>query len=296
MGMPFSMDALTHELFHLLKLEKIDNYLFKAPSLPLFGSRIFGGQLLAQTIIASSSTCNKPAHSLHAYFLKAGDADSTVLYEVQQLRKSPAFYTAQIRAFQHGEIIFSAFISHCDPEDAPDYQQAEPEAVTPEALKTEEEWKAEYADQVPEAYRKTFLTPFNIEIRPVSTAGFVILPHAVTGHIEYLKTLENIPPEFNQTMFHQAIVAYMSDYELLTAALKPHAMSYLSPGLISASLDHSLYFHRPVAADQWLKYSIESTISSNARGMNSGQFWQNGLLVCSCTQESLMRIAITNKS
>lgn len=73
-------------------------------------------------------------------------------------------------------------------------------------------------------------------------------------------------------MFHQAIVAYMSDYELLTAALKPHAMSYLSPGLISASLDHSLYFHRPFAADQWLKYSIESTISANARGMNSGQF------------------------
>ncbi|MDK1684427.1 acyl-CoA thioesterase [Acinetobacter terrestris] len=284
------MNALTQELVELLSLEKIEENVYRGISRNLVGKRVFGGQVLGQALRAASYTTDRPAHSLHAYFLYGGDVNAPILYQVDRLRDGKSFVSRQVRAIQHGRTIFTAMISFAHPEEGLNYQISEPEYPAPEEVKSEAELKKMFVEFVPENVRASFMRDRHIDIRPIEPSNpFQPQPEA-PSYAHYLRTHDQIAPEVDETSLHQAIAAFYSDYTLMTTALRPHGLSYLSPSLQCASIDHAMYFHKPFRADEWMLYDMDATVSASSRGLNFGRMWQNGELVCSTTQEGLIRI------
>ncbi|MFC6167954.1 acyl-CoA thioesterase [Acinetobacter terrestris] len=284
------MNALTQELVELLSLEKIEENVYRGISRNLVGKRVFGGQVLGQALRAASYTTDRPAHSLHAYFLYGGDVNAPILYQVDRLRDGKSFVSRQVRAIQHGRTIFTAMISFAHPEEGLNYQISEPEYPAPEEVKSEAELKKMFVEFVPENVRASFMRDRHIDIRPIEPSNpFQPQPEA-PSYAHYLRTHDRISAEVDETSLHQAIAAFYSDYTLMTTALRPHGLSYLSPSLQCASIDHAMYFHKPFRADDWMLYDMDATVSASSRGLNFGRMWQNGELVCSTTQEGLIRI------
>ncbi|AWL27965.1 acyl-CoA thioesterase II [Acinetobacter defluvii] len=285
------MNALTQELIDLLTLEKLEAHIFRGQSRNLVGKRVFGGQVLGQALRAASYTADRPVNSLHAYFLYGGDINAPIIYEVDKLRDGKSFLSRQVRAIQHGRTIFSAMVSFATPEDGLDYQIAEPQYPKPEELKSEQELKENLVSFIPENIRTAFMRPRQVEIRPTTISNpFQPQPEA-PSYAHYLRTHDKLAPALaDDIALHQAIVAFYSDYTLMMTALRPHGLNYLSPSLQCASIDHTIYFHKTVKADDWMLYDMDATISANSRGLNFGRMWQNGELVCSTVQEGLMRV------
>ncbi|HHA3756480.1 TPA: acyl-CoA thioesterase [Acinetobacter baumannii] len=284
------MNALTQELVELLTLEKLEENIYSGISRNLVGKRVFGGQVLGQALRAASYTTDRPAHSLHAYFLYGGDINAPIIYEVDRLRDGKSFVSRQVRAIQHGRVIFSAMVSFANPEEGLNYQHPEPDYPAPEALKSESELKEGILNFVPENVRASFMRERHVEIRPIDPVNpFQPQPEA-PFNAHYIRTHDRIPKQLDDISLHQAIVAFYSDFTLMTTALRPHGLSYISPSLQCASIDHAIYFHRPLRADEWMLYDMEATVSAASRGLNFGRMWQNGQLVCSTVQEGLMRL------
>ncbi|OTG99750.1 MULTISPECIES: acyl-CoA thioesterase [Acinetobacter] len=284
------MNALTQELVELLSLEKIEENIYRGISRNLVGKRVFGGQVLGQALRAASYTTDRPAHSLHAYFLYGGDVNAPILYQVDRLRDGKSFVSRQVRAIQHGRTIFTAMISFAHPEEGLNYQIAEPEYPAVETLKSEAELKKLLVEFVPENVRASFMRDRHIDIRPIDPSNpFQPQPEA-PSYAHYLRTHDKIAAEMDEISLHQAIAAFYSDFTLMTTALRPHGLSYLSPSLQCASIDHAMYFHKPFRVDEWMLYDMDATVSASSRGLNFGRMWQNGELVCSTTQEGLIRI------
>ncbi|SUU30214.1 acyl-CoA thioesterase II [Acinetobacter baumannii] len=284
------MNALTQELVELLTLEKLEENIYRGISRNLVGKRVFGGQVLGQALRAASYTTDRPAHSLHAYFLYGGDINAPIIYEVDRLRDGKSFVSRQVRAIQHGRVIFSAMVSFANPEEGLNYQHPEPDYPAPEALKSESELKVGILNFVPENVRASFMRERHVEIRPIDPVNpFQPQPEA-PFNAHYIRTHDRIPKQLDDISLHQAIVAFYSDFTLMTTALRPHGLSYISPSLQCASIDHAIYFHRPLRADEWMLYDMEATVSAASRGLNFGRMWQNGQLVCSTVQEGLMRL------
>ena len=284
------MNALTQELVELLTLEKLEENIYRGISRNLVGKRVFGGQVLGQALRAASYTTERPAHSLHAYFLYGGDINAPIIYEVDRLRDGKSFVSRQVRAIQHGRVIFSAMVSFANPEEGLNYQHPEPDYPAPEALKSESELKEGILNFVPENVRASFMRERHVEIRPIDPVNpFQPQPEA-PFNAHYIRTHDRIPKQLDDISLHQAIVAFYSDFTLMTTALRPHGLSYISPSLQCASIDHAIYFHRPLRADEWMLYDMEATVSAASRGLNFGRMWQNGQLVCSTVQEGLMRL------
>ena len=284
------MNALTQELVELLSLEKIEENIYRGQSRNLVGKRVFGGQVLGQALRAASYTADRPAHSLHAYFLYGGDVNAPIIYEVDRLRDGKSFVSRQVRAIQHGRTIFTAMISFANPEEGLNYQISEPEYPTVEDLKSEAELKAQLVEFVPENVRASFMRDRHVEIRPVNPQNpFQPQPEA-PSYAHYIRTHGQIAQKVDEISLHQAIAAFYSDFTLMTTALRPHGLSYISPSLQCASIDHAMYFHKPFRVDEWMLYDMEATISASSRGLNFGRMWQNGELVCSTTQEGLIRL------
>ncbi len=284
------MNALTQELVELLSLEKIEENIYRGQSRNLVGKRVFGGQVLGQALRAASYTTNSPAHSLHAYFLYGGDVNAPIIYEVDRLRDGKSFVSRQVRAIQHGRTIFTAMISFASPEDGLNYQISEPKYPAVEDLKNEAELKTQLVEFVPENVRASFMRDRHVEIRPVMPVNpFQPQPEA-PSYAHYIRTHGQIAQKVDEISLHQAIAAFYSDFTLMTTALRPHGLSYISPSLQCASIDHAMYFHKPFRVDEWMLYDMDATISASSRGLNFGRMWQNGELVCSTTQEGLIRL------
>ncbi|MFV5375057.1 acyl-CoA thioesterase [Acinetobacter calcoaceticus] len=284
------MNELTQELVELLSLEKLEENIYRGMSRNLVGKRVFGGQVLGQALRAASYTTDRPAHSLHAYFLYGGDINAPIIYEVDRLRDGKSFVSRQVRAIQHGRVIFSAMVSFANPEEGLNYQHQEPEYPAPETLKSENELKQGILNFVPENVRASFMRERHVEIRPIDPVNpFQPQPEA-PYNAHYIRTHDRIPKQLDDIALHQAIVAFYSDFTLMTTALRPHGLSYISPSLQCASIDHAIYFHRPLRADEWMLYDMEATVSAASRGLNFGRMWQNGQLVCSTVQEGLIRL------
>ncbi len=284
------MESITQNLINLLNVKKIDEYLFQGQCTQLFGTHLFGGQILGQSLIAASKTTDRPAHSLHAYFIQSGRTDLPVLYKVENLRDGKSFATRQVYALQDGAVIFSAMISFAIPEQGLEYQIQEPIYPAPETLISEQERKILVQNDIPKSMCEVVMRQFDLKMHPVNPVNPFRPELAESKYAEYMQTFDKLVAEFNIPMFHQAIAAYYSDYNLLTTSLRPHGISYANGSVRSASLDHSIYFHTDFQVDDWLLYDMHATRSSQSRGLNYGQFWQNGKLVCSVTQESLMRV------
>ena len=284
------MNALTQELVELLSLEKLEENIYRGISRNLVGKRVFGGQVLGQALRAASYTTDRPAHSLHAYFLFGGDVNAPIIYEVDRIREGKSFVSRQVRAIQHGRTIFMCMVSFAAPEEGLNYQISEPEYPAPEQLKNEAELVQSIVEFIPKNVRASFTRDRHVEIRPGNPRNpFPPQPEA-PSYAHYIRTHSPIAAEQDEIALHQAIAAFYSDFTLMTTALRPHGLSYLSPSLQCASIDHAMYFHKPFRVDDWMLYDMEATISNSSRGLNFGRMWQNGELVCSTTQEGLIRL------
>ena len=292
------MTTLTQDLIQLLSVVPKDQGYFLAHSKPLFGDYIFGGQLLAQSIVSASFTCTLPLHSLHANFISAGLANQPVLFKVENLRDSHSFSTRQVTAIQHGKPIYMVMLSYMKNETGMEYQIPEPDLIQqfpPSMLKEEQFHKAQIQSSISPEYLATFLQPFQLISKPIEYVLTDLPPSGQASvlnqnqYAEYLKLHDALDAQFDQLHIHQAIAAYYSDYNLYSAALKTHGLNYLSPELIATSLDHSMYFHHTFRVDNWVFYDMNTTRTSQSRGLTHGQMWQDGKLVASTTQENLMR-------
>lgn len=284
------MQHLTQELIELLTLERLEDNIFRGQSRNIVGKRVFGGQVLGQALRAASYTTERPAHSLHAYFLYGGDVNAPIIYEVERTRDGTSFSSRQVKAIQHGRVIFTAMVSFANEEQSLEYEIHHPDYPDVDTLKNEEQLKTEMSEFIPEHLRTFVMRDRHIEIRPIIRTNPFRPEPAPAINAHYLRTLDRLPTEHDDLALHQAIVAFYSDFILMTTALKPHGMSLFTPNLQCASIDHSIYFHRPVRADEWMLYDIEATTTVSSRGLNFGRMWQNGHLVCSTVQEGLMRL------
>ncbi|AXI01882.1 acyl-CoA thioesterase [Aquirhabdus parva] len=288
-----SKRELTQELIDVLTLEKLEEDLFRGQSRNFVGNRVFGGQVLGQALRAASLTTDgRPAHSLHAYFLNAGDIAAPIVYQVDRLRDGRSFVSRQVRAIQYGKLIFTMLVSFAPIEEGLNFQIDMPVVPEPESLKTEQELKKLIAPFLPEKVRANLMRERQVELRPINpTNPFAPVPE-VPSRAHWMRVPTRLPDD---PSLHQSIIAFSSDFSLMGAGLMPHGVSFMTPSLQAASIDHSMHFHRPARADDWLLYDMEATVTSNARGLNFGRMWQNGQLVVSTNQEGLMRLRETEQ-
>ena len=282
-------DNVLEELLRLLKLEKIEENIFRGQSQDLGFGSVFGGQVLGQALSAAYRTVppDRTAHSLHAYFLRMGDVDKPIVYEVDAIRDGKSFTTRRVVAIQKGRAIFSMAASFQIDELGFDHHDEAPKVIGPEGIESELELAMKVADRIPESIREKILCKKPIELRPVDP----INPFAPEKRdpIKYIwfKATDKLPDD---SRVHQYLLAYASDFRLVDTSLYPHGYSYWAPNIHVASLDHALWFHRDFRMDEWLLYVIKSSNASRAKGLNNGQiFTQNGKLVASVSQEGLIR-------
>ena len=280
-----------NKLINLLDLEQLENNLFRGQSENIGGPRVFGGQVLGQALTAAVRTVDKKrtAHSLHAYFLRPGDMELPIIYDVDRIRDGGSFTTRRVVAIQKGEPIFNTSISFHKKESGPTHQIDMPDIPSPEECKSEIQIRKQIAERVPEKMRDFFLRERPIEIR--SMPGEDMFQEAKKKppyKYMWMKAVDRLPDDKS---LHQAILAYASDMGLLSTSLNPHRLSFASGNFQSASLDHAMWFHRPFRADEWMLYSTDSPSASNARGFNRGSVYtREGILVASAVQEGLMRV------
>jgi len=277
------------ELLDLLRLERIEKNLFRGQSQDLGWGRVFGGQVVGQALSAAAQTvpAERSVHSLHGYFLRPGDAAAPVVYEVDPIRDGGSFTTRRVVAIQGGNPIFSLEASFQGEEPGYDHQDEMPDAPPPESLKSEVELAMMMADRLPPVLKRIALADRPVEIRPVQQSNPLRPKKGPASRQLWYKASGPLPDD---PAVHRYLLAYASDFNFLTTAMLPHGVSWLTPGLQVASLDHAMWFHRPFRFDDWLLYDVHSPSTSGARGLVFGRFFdRQGRLVASLAQEGLMR-------
>lgn len=282
---PEGNQQLLDELVELLDLEELDLNIFRGTSPKESRVRVFGGQVAAQALVAAGRTVEDTvAHSLHAYFLRAGDPSIPILYEVDRIRDGKSFTTRRVVAIQRGRAIFNLQASFQHPEEGPDHQIAMPDAPDPESLPTWAERMAKTLESEPKQVRDWFMRPRPLELRYVESFD---PERRSQGQHVWFRVNGRLPDD---PLLHQCIVAYASDMTLLDTATLPHGLLWNDPRYMMASLDHAMWFHRDLRVDDWLLYSQESPSGSGARGFAWGHlFRRDGTLVASVAQEGLVR-------
>ncbi|MGQ0647920.1 MAG: acyl-CoA thioesterase II [Gemmatimonadaceae bacterium] len=284
------MTATAQQLLTLLDLEPLEVNIYRGQNRDLGSGRVFGGQVFAQALVAARRTVDDPreAHSVHGYFILPGDLASPIVYFVDRLRDGKSFTTRRVTAIQHGQAIFNLSASFHRREEGREHQTAMPDVPPPEDLAPELQLIREMADRIPEPLRTVLTQDRPLDFRPVDPVDPFkpAPPRAPVRHL-WFRAISSLPAD---TLIHQAVLAYASDYGLLTTALQPHGLSFRSRGLQMASLDHSLWLHREFRVDEWLLYSIDSPVAAGARGFTRGTIYtRDGRLVASVAQEGLMR-------
>jgi acyl-CoA thioesterase-2 len=277
------------DLLKLLELERIEDRIFRGESRDLGGARVFGGQVLGQALTAASYTVQgRHVHSLHAYFLVGGDVEAPIVYEVDVARDGKSFSNRRVVAIQHGQPIFNMTASFQVPEQGLEHAEPMPQVPGPEGLADVRELPPDVLERVPEKMRR-FLTherPF--DFRPVEPLHVVSPPKAAPFRHIWVRTVDRLPDNAD---LHRNVLAYVSDYQLVSTATLPHGIHFAEGNVQLASLDHAMWFHRPFRVDEWLLYSMESPNASGGRGLALGRFFtRHGTLVASTAQEGVVRV------
>lgn len=284
------MTRVLTELVTLLALEKIEENLFRGQSQDLGWGQVFGGQVLGQALSAAVQTvpADRHVHSLHAYFLRLGDAHKPIVYTVDRVRDGSSFSTRNILATQNGKPIFQMLASFQIEE--PGFDHAEPmqPVVGPDGLLSERELWAKYAEQLPDKLRTRAMAERPIELRPVTPIHPFAPEQSVPDAAVWVRTAGALPDD---QALHRYLLAYCSDFAFLPTSLRPHGVTWVNPGLQIASIDHAMWFHRPFRMDDWLLHVMHSPSASGARGLVRGSvFSSDGQLVASTAQEGLIRV------
>lgn len=284
------MSYTVADLVQLFQLEPIEHNIYRGGNRDIGSGRIFGGQVLAQSLVAARRTVEeaREAHSMHGYFILPGDLAIPVVYFVDRLRDGKSFTTRRVTAIQHGRAIFNMSASFHRTEEGPSHQRPMPDVPPPEGLRSEIEIIRERAHLIPERLREVLTQDRPLDFRPVGVFD-PFEPRA--GEPERCVWVRAVGELGEDVLEHQAVLAYASDYGLLGAALQPHALTVRTPGVMVASLDHALWFHRPFRIDDWLLYATDSPASTGARAFSRGTFYtRDGTLVASVAQEGLLRV------
>ncbi len=275
-------------LLNLLDLEPLEVNIYRGVNRDLGTGRVYGGQVFAQALVAAKRTVDddaREAHSAHGYFILPGDLKAPIVYFVDRLRDGRSFTTRRVTAIQHGQAIFNLSASFHVKENGPAHQSPMPEVPHPDTLVPELDLIRERAGAIPEPLRSVLTQDRPIDVRPIEPSGD---ESRLPLRRAWFRAVGHLPDDLST---HQAILAYASDYGLLVTALSPHGIKYRAPGLQLASLDHSLWMHRPFRADEWLLYTTDSPVTNGARGFVRGTIHsQSGELVASVAQEGLIRM------
>jgi acyl-CoA thioesterase II len=287
------MESALDALLGTLDLEPLELNLFRGQQPAEKRQRVFGGQVAAQALVAAGRTVEeRSVHSLHAYFLRPGDPRIPIIYQVERTRDGRSFSTRRVTAIQHGQPIFTLSASFHVEEESFEHQKSMPEVPEPEAL---EDWQvamqrviAGRRDRAEHENLEAWINrPRAIESRHVELMDY-FGGEQPPNHDIWIRASGSLP---NAPLLHQCIVAYASDMTLIDTAARPHPIQLLGNQIASASLDHAMWFHRPLRADEWLLYTLESPSMSGARGLTTGRFYQrDGTLVASVVQEGLFRL------
>lgn len=283
------MDQTLAELLRLLDLEKIELNIFRGQSHDIGTPQVFGGQVLAQALSAAAATVKSArVHSLHAYFLRRGDIEAPIVYQVDHARNGLSFSNRRIVAIQHGKQIFNMTASFQIPEDGLDHQFALPDVPGPEGLADITDVPKDEYEKLPEKLRRLLKFPRPVHMRPV------LLDKHEGGSLEpikyvWMKAIDRLPDDPG---LHEVLLAYISDLQLLSTATLPHGdLNVMRENIQMASLDHAMWFHQPARVDEWLLFSYDSPRAAGARGLARGLvFDQQGKLVASTMQEGLIRL------
>ena len=279
-----------NDLIQLLDLEEIEQNHYRAVSPSEGWQRVYGGQVLGQALVAASRTVpdDRHAHSLHGYFLRAGDTDTPILYTVDRIRDGRSFTTRRVVAIQHGRAIFNMSISFHIDETGLTHQMPMREVPQPEDLVDEQELREQWVRELPKEYEESFIRQRPIEVRPIDPPNILNPEPRPPYAMCWMKARDPLPDD---RRLHQCVLAYLSDWSLLDTATQPHGVSFLDDKMQMASLDHAMWFHREFRADQWLLYVQDSPSASGSRGLNRGMiFTRDGDLVASAAQEGLIRL------
>ncbi len=282
-------EGLVGQLVELLDVETIDTDLYRGARQPGGVGRVFGGQVIAQALQAAQRSIDdgKVAHSLHAYFMRAGNEDYPIVYRVVRDFDGRSFANRRVIAMQQGKPILNMIASFQSPEDGLSHHFPMPDVPPPEALKSEGDLREEIQEHVPEKLRRFFLRARPIEIRPVAPREwFNPAPREPVQH-SWFRVVAPLPDD---PALHRAMLAYASDMTLLGTCMLPHGMTWMDGSVQTASLDHALWLHEPFRADEWLLYTCDSPWSGHGRGHNRGRIYTaDGRLVASSAQEGLIR-------
>jgi acyl-CoA thioesterase-2 len=285
------MTSAVQNLLAILDLEQLEVNLFRGRSPQVGWQRVFGGQVIGQALVAACRTvegiADRPPHSLHAYFLLAGDPKVPIIYEVDRIRDGRSFTTRRVVAIQHGHAIFSMSVSFQVTEPGLSHQAEMPNVPGPEQLPSDTEIRQRVLPMMPDPVRRYYERERPIELRPVEFERYLGRKFPDGRFNVWIRTTGPLP---DAAAIHQCVLAYASDLMLLDAALIPHGRTVFEKTIMAASLDHALWFHRPFRADEWLLYAQDSPNAGEARGFARGLiFTRDGTLVGSVAQEGLIR-------
>jgi acyl-CoA thioesterase-2 len=281
-------------LLAILDLEKIEEDLFRGESGDVGWQRVFGGLVIAQALAAAQRTVatDRFVHSLHAYFLRPGDPQVPILYQVDRIRDGASFTTRRVVAVQHGKPIFSLSASFQVDEPGYAHQAVMPDVPPPEALPDSRAIYEQFLLHAPENVRKYWLRDRPVEIRPVSMTHHISSEKLEPLQHVWVRAIDEVPTERAPGA---AVLAYLSDMTLLDTTLFPHGLTIFDPTIQAASLDHAMWFHAPPDFSDWLLYTQDSPFTGGARGLSRGAiFTRSGRLVASVAQEGLIRKRATD--
>lgn len=276
-------------LLKTLDLEPIEDNLFRGPRGIEGWQRVFGGQVLGQALVAAARTvdADRPVHSLHGYFLLAGDPAREIVYDVERIRDGGSFTTRRVKAIQHGRPIFSMSSSFHKLEAGFEHQAEMPEVPSPEQLPNPKDAIAQLVDELPIAMRSYWSREQPIDMRVADLSRYLMRDKKSPVQHIWIKANGVLPDD---PIVHQAVLAYASDFTLLDTALIAHGKVLFDADVQLASLDHGIWYHRPFRADEWLLYVQDSPSAFGARGFCRGSIYaRDGTLIASVVQEGLMR-------
>jgi acyl-CoA thioesterase-2 len=281
------MSGILKSVLDHLVLEQIETNLFRGTNVEMGGPRVFGGQVIGQALIAASSTVEeRAAHSLHGYFLRPGDLRVPIVYEVDRIRDGKSFTTRRVVAIQKGEAIFNMSVSFQKDEEGLSHQIDMPDVPMPEDLPTEIEMFKKMVESGSPEMKQMLDRDRPLDMRRVEPYNYAKPEKRAPVQHTWIKAVDPLPDD---VYVHQCVLAYASDMGILSTCMLPHGKSFMS-GMMTASLDHAMWFHRLFRADEWILFAQDSPTAGGARGFNRGSmFTRDGVLVASVAQEGLIR-------